>query len=199
MLFIRLLADIHMSLRYFILILFFTGISINVYSQFLSKTNGLTIYYGSIYRFDETYRHMISIEKWELNTSCTSGNYRGGGLNIEFTNNLNYNFGMRYFVSPLRRPSGLILYLGLEPKAYSINNYWGINVAPEIGLHISSLYNTFGFSVNIMYGYDIPIINKVDYTNNRHLLTLKIGLDIESLYLGKIFKKNDTQEERVGL
>lgn len=167
-----------------LLFLVFNNIS---YAYFGSQINGISFYYGSNYRFDKTYHHVFSFEKWEKSNGCTYSFFGGYGANLEFTNSDNYNLGLKAYFCPTDFRRTLLYTIGIAPSIYSINNQWGFNIAPEIGipLHFLNEGNKFGGSVNLFYGYDIPIINEKSYTLNRHRLTLIIGFDLNRNFFKK--------------
>jgi hypothetical protein len=161
------------------------------FSTHAYTTNRLSLCYGTTNRFDKTYRHSISIDNWILKGACTQSKYKGYGASVEWTDKTNYHVGIRYYKSLQRHPSssGVKCYLGAAPTVFFIHHHWGFNVAPEIGAHIPYIDKAFGFSATLCYGYDIPIINEKDYSNNRHRLTLKVGFDLDPKQLKKLVTK----------
>ncbi len=162
--------------------LLFLSICFDCCSQLVPvRRNAFTYSYGCSYRFDNIYTHVFSIDKWRMTHGCVSCRYRSFGISGEFTDNRNYNLGLKFstnFPGHSLCPVA-ILYLGLEPTLFSLNNSKGVNAAPEIGLHFTRLNKYLGLSLNMLYGYDITLINKTEYNMSRHRLTFKIGLDHE--------------------
>lgn len=169
------------------ILILFIGSYNTAFAWYGSSVKGLTFNYGSNFRFDKMYRHNFSIEKWEKSSGCTYSFLGGYGANFEFSNTDNYNFGLKAYICPSDFRRAILYTIGITPSIYSINNHWGLNIAPEIGipLHFLNEGNKYGGSVNLYYGYEIPIINEKSYTLNRHRLTLIIGFDLNRIFLKK--------------
>jgi hypothetical protein len=169
-------------LRKLFLVVLFALLQQHCFAKFGYRMKVVTVYYGSTYRFDHTYRHSISADYWYFSIGCISSRYYGVGITYEIADKSNQYFSVRYFRSPLKHPAflGFFPYIGIAPSASVSNNNRSMNVAPEIGVHFSSQSYAFGFSVNLFYGYDIALINNREYDFNAHRITLKIGLDIDT-------------------
>ncbi len=161
------------------------------------KIEGILFSYGTTFRFDKMYHHAFSIEKWIKGGGCTYSYYKGYGANFELTNKNNFNLGLKYYFTPKITRSSIGYTIGITPSIYSINNRWGVNFAPEIGipLHFLNEGNKFGGSINLFYGYDIPVINEKSYSLNRHRLTLIIGFDLNRNFFKKQVPKDENIKE----
>jgi hypothetical protein len=174
-----------------ITILFFILTFNKSFASTPSEFNAYTFSYGSNYRFDKIYRNYVSLEKWRIYTCCVASEYNGLGLTAEFIDGLDYKIGARVFASFLKKHPvrGMYIYLAAEPFYANINKKESWEVAPELGLFFSTLSNKMGGSVNIYYGYDFSIANSRNFTQERHHVTLKIGVDL--FYHRWSNKKND--------
>lgn len=94
-------------------------------------------------------------------------------------------------------------YVGLSPVVFKMENRNGINIKPEIGFR----FNSGGFtrnqpasvSLNVSYGYDIPIVNESAFKIGRQDLTAKIAItlnfnDISCYYKEWKQKKKETSQ-----
>jgi hypothetical protein len=101
----------------------------------------------------------------------------------------------------VRRPSLLYTpYWSLSPVLFQFDNFTGFNLKPEIGLRFNTSAFTrlqpISLSLNISYGYDIPIANSTKFNAGRHDLTAKIALSIDLWEINRIIKKHKEEKQK---
>jgi hypothetical protein len=163
-----------------LLFVFILFSSVNSYSFYGFSKDIITFSYGSAYRFDKSYRHVISIDKWMMSSTCTRSKYSGFGINSEFSDKSNYLFGARYFKSPVGHPAfnSFIPLLGIEASWFSFNESKGLLISPRAGFHFSTLSDISGLSIQLLYAYDFSLMQEQTFPVNRNRVTLKLGLDL---------------------
>ena len=94
----------------------------------------------------------------------------------------------------MRRPDKLLTpYLGISPVVFTMSRHIGINIKPELGVR----FNTGAFtrkqpislSINISYGYDIPVIEEKQFTPGRHDLSAKAALSFNIYDIRQFLKQ----------
>jgi hypothetical protein len=103
----------------------------------------------------------------------------GAGLNYEFLKDGGFATGAKYVLglkNNIRaRP---IMGLGTD-YFYTPTRGGGINLTPELGIHSFFLIrNHFKLSAHLTYGYHIGIVNKANYSSQRHDISLGIGIGL---------------------
>ncbi|MBA3663368.1 MAG: hypothetical protein H0W61_04065 [Bacteroidetes bacterium] len=153
------------------------------FPKFGRNAEHVSFYWGKTYRLGNNYYNTFDISWEHYRSSCINAYYRGFGFRFDDFNNNNYSIGMKFFRSLLRRPSLLLIpYYGISPVIFKMGTQNGLNLKPEIGVR----YNTSAYtrrqplslSINVSYGYDIPIVNEALFTINRHDFNARIGLSV---------------------
>ncbi|HCS20836.1 MAG TPA: hypothetical protein DIW47_09805 [Bacteroidetes bacterium] len=181
-------------MRYILSLLFLSVISIGpCFSYGGFHINAVSFYYGDTYRFDAKHRHTFSLDLWKLGGGCIQSSYSGYGANLEWINRSEYTIGARYYKSFQRHPAadGVMVYFGVAPSVLTRQNLVGFRLAPEVGLHFTTLYEYVGISVNLLYGYDIPLSKEGRDPSGGNRITLKIGLDFNRPMIKKLFSKKE--------
>ncbi len=151
------------------------------YAQFGRWAKDISFYWGPTYRFDNNFYNSFDISYENYHSSCTHASFKGYGIRLDNFNNDNYSLSVKYFRSLVRRPDFLMSpYFSFSPVVFIMTKHVGLNMKPEIGVR----FNTGAFtrrqpislSLNISYGYDIPIIEEKEFLPGRHDLSAKIAL-----------------------
>ena len=99
----------------------------------------------------------------------------------------------------MRRPDQLMTpYLGISPVVFTMSEHIGLNIKPELGVRFNSGAFTcrqpISLSINISYGYDIPIIEEKQYIPGRHDLSAKIALSFNFYDIRHFLKQNKSTD-----
>lgn len=165
----------------------FLMIGSHVYSFSSYSYSTTTLYYGTPYRFNKSYRHSFSIDRWFLEGACTRSSFKGAGVSCEWKSKSDYSFGARFFFSPQRHPafSSLVFYMGTESVAFSENDLKGITISPQSGFHL----DLAPVSLNLYYSYDFPVLYEFISGYNGHRVNIKMGIDMELFNPCNLFVK----------
>ena len=141
--------------------------------QYLRDFKLLSIYYGKNYRLNNNFYNSYDISFEHYISSCLSSSYKGFGVRVDDYGFNNSSLSVKYFRSINRRPSfWLIPYCGISPVIFKSGKFVGLNLKPEVGVKYLSpqfLRNQlFYLTLNISYGYDIPVINETKFGIKRH-------------------------------
>jgi hypothetical protein len=157
------------------------------------KIKQLVFYYGQSFRLKDSHYNTYDLSYENLNPyrrRNRNSNFKGMGIRLDAFNNAGFSLGLRYFTSFIRMNNDIpiVPYIGFSPVFFNIHNQSGLNLKPETGLRFN-IAKTLGFSMNISYSYDIPVISENFFLPGRHDITARLGLstDLKSikLYLKK--------------
>ena len=146
----------------------------NCFSLAPYSKDGYIVYYGTSYRFDNTYRHLISFERFNKSGDCETAIFLPrDDVSLEFTNFTNLNLGYKYFVPLIydKDINDYVIYLATEINTFYINRNLGLKTSPELGV----VFHIGDFCFNMFYAYDIPFINTKSFNMNSNRIVLKFG------------------------
>jgi hypothetical protein len=149
------------------------------FGQYARRAKVISFYWGPTYRLDNNFYNSFDISIENYFSSCTSASYKGYGVRLDNFNNDNYSLSVRLFKSYMRRPDQLMTpYLGISPVVFTMSEHIGLNIKPELGVRFNSGAFTrrqpISISINISYGYDIPIIEEKQFIPGRHDFIAKL-------------------------
>lgn len=181
----------------FIIIYLFPLLTLGQYGRWAKD---ISLYWGATYRFDNNFYNSFDVSYENYRSSCTYASYKGLGLRLDNFNNDNYSISLKYFRAIVRRPDLFMTpYLGFSPVVFSMSKHIGLNIKPELGLRFNSGAFTrrqpVSVSINISYGYDIPIIEEKEFLPGRHDLCAKVAISFnvyDIRYFLKCKKVNDS-------
>lgn len=161
--------------------LLFVFLSVYSHAQYSRWANDVSLYWGATYRFDKKFYHSFDLAYEKYHSSCTRASFKAYALRLDNFNNSNYAISVKYSKSFVRRPELLATpYFGFSPVVFSMNKHIGLNMKPELGIRFNSgdfsRLQPIGISINVAYGYDIPIIEEKAFTPGRHDISAKVAL-----------------------
>ena len=111
----------------------------------------------------------------------------------QFTKN-NYSLSLKYFECPFERsPRIIIPYMGISMSMFEIEKKKGMNLKPEIGVKFNTSFLTsiqpVSLSLNVSYGYHIPISNSDKYIYGRNDITAMAALSIDLWDIKRMYKR----------
>lgn len=171
-----LLKHFKLKLKFkFVVILFFLFIKFDTcYSVTPYSRDDLTLYYGSSYRFDDTYRHTISLQRYiEHSDSIATIIIPRDEFNVEISNLENFNVGYKLLPMFFHKKNfdDFFVYVGFELNIFKINRNYGLKTSTEIGI----IYHSDKFSFNVFYAYDLPMLINNSFSLNKNRIALKLG------------------------
>lgn len=145
------------------------------------QKNELVIGWGPSYRIQDNFYHHFEIAHESYETGCTHTKIVGLGVRADLFNDDNYSIALKYYHTTRKLSEHTLLpYWGISPVYFNCNNVSGLNLKPEFGLRFIPIDWTFiGFSLNVSYGYQIPIIAELDYSPGRHDISATVGFTID--------------------
>jgi hypothetical protein len=151
------------------------------FARFGRDAKDISFYWGPTYRLKNNFYNSFDISYEHYNSSCLRAYYRGYGIRLDNFNNDNFAISAKYFRSFLRRPGVLLTpYIGFSPVFFKMKSSYGLNIKPEIGIRFNTGALTFrqivSFSLNVSYGYDIPILNETAFMVGRQDISAKFAL-----------------------
>lgn len=82
-----------------------------------------------------------------------------------------------------------------ETAQRHVENQSGLNLKPEIGLRFNPFeWSPVDLSLNVLYGYHIPILSEDLYTAGRHDFSASIGIAFNVKSIRNIFKVRKAKE-----
>ncbi|MCC6817406.1 MAG: hypothetical protein IT245_00745 [Bacteroidia bacterium] len=174
----------------FLFLLFVPSLGFGVYSV---RAKHISLYWGQSYRLNQDFYSLFDVSFENFRSNCTSASFKGYGIRLDHFNKDNYALSVRYFKSLVHRPDLLMTpYWGISPVAFSMMESFGLNLKPELGLRFNSApfsrHSTLSVSLNIAYGYDIPILSENQFLPNRHDFSAKLALSINIYNIQRYLK-----------
>ena len=169
------------------------------FGQYARRAKVVSFYWGPTYRFENNFYNSFDISIENYFHACTRASYKGYGLRLDNFNNDNYSLSLRYFKAVMRRPDQLMTpYFGISPVVFTMSKHIGLNIKPELGIRFNSGAFTrrqpISLSINISYGYDIPIIEEKQFIPGRHDLSAKVALSFNFNDIRYFFKQKKTAD-----
>lgn len=167
------------------------------YGQYGRLAKDISLYWGPTYRLDNRFYNSFDISYEAYQSTCTHAAYKGFGLRIDNFNDNNYSLGVKFFRAIVRRPNLLLTpYFGFSPVVFVMSKHIGLNMKPELGVRFNSGALTrrqpVSVSLNLSYGYDIPIIEEKAFVPGRHDLSAKISLSFNIIDIRYFLKDKKT-------
>ena len=172
---------------------------ITTFASFGIWSSDITFYYGTTYRLNNHFYNTFDISYERYRSSCLNASYKGFGIRLDTYNPNDFALSANYFRSFLRRPNLLLIpYLGISPVVFRVENKYGMNLKPEIGFRLNtgglSRRAPVSLSLNVSYGYDIPVVNESAYKFGRHDFSAKLGLSINLVDVRNYFNRKKEEE-----
>lgn len=184
----------------FALIFFFATNVRGAYGAYGISKKQVILAWGPSYRIDDNFYHHFEVAYESFDKTCLRSKFRGYGLRLDWFNDDNFSCGIKTY-RPITKLSDIdfVTYWGISPEYFRVENQSGLNLKPEIGFRIDPFsWSPIDISLNISYGYHIPIISEDNYQPGRHDLSASIGLAFNVYAIRNIFsrkKDDETQTE----
>lgn len=145
------------------------------------QKNELVIGWGPSYRISDNIYHHFEIAYESYETGCMHTKIVGVSARVDLLGASDYSVALKYYHTTRKLSEHVLLpYWGISPVYFNCDNVSGLNLKPEIGLRFIPIDWTFiGFSLNVSYGYQIPVIAEHDYSPGRHDISATVGFTID--------------------
>lgn len=180
----------------FTIITFLSASAHGMFGAYGISKKHIILSWGPSYRIDDNFYHHFELAYESFDKTCLRSRFKGYGLRMDWFNDDNFSLGIKMY-KPITKLSGIdcATYWGISPEYFQFKNQSGLNLKPEVGFRIYPFsWSPIDISLNVSYGYHIPIISEDKFLAGRHDFSASVGLAFDVYAIRNMFSKKKETE-----